>query len=175
MYKRQSDERAPAADARVRTARGLQASLFKLLSELDLPEFGPLDQLLHELGGASAVAEMTGRKKRLVRDAQTGKVRAEKRNAGAACSMEAVNLTERAAFMDGTKRVAIISEAASSGISLQADRRVPSAHMQRVHITLELPWSSACARARHRFCSRGGFAPPPAPVCERARARVPTD
>lgn len=85
---------------------------------------------------------MTGRKQRLVRD-PAGNVIAEKRNAGTGVSMEALNLKEREAFMAGTKRVAIISEAASSGISLQADRRCASAHMQRVHITLELPWSSA--------------------------------
>lgn len=97
-----------------------------------------LDQLIDELGGPEYVAEMTGRKGRVVQT-EDG-IQYESRSESDV-PLETLNLTEKQRFMDGEKYVAIISEAASSGISLQSDRRVRN-QRRRVHITLELPWSA---------------------------------
>ncbi|KAJ1442442.1 Zinc finger, FYVE/PHD-type [Sesbania bispinosa] len=92
------------------------------------------------LGGPDKVAEVTGRRGMLVR-ATTGKgVTYQARNTKDV-TMEMVNMHEKQLFMDGKKLVAIISEAGSAGVSLQADRRATN-QKRRVHLTLELPWSA---------------------------------
>uniref|UniRef100_A0A8C3XKG5 Protein strawberry notch homolog 2 n=1 Tax=Chelydra serpentina TaxID=8475 RepID=A0A8C3XKG5_CHESE len=98
-----------------------------------------LDELINHFGGPDYVAEMTGRKGRVV-SRPDGSIMYESR-AEQGLSIDHVNLKEKERFMSGEKLVAIISEASSSGISLQADRRVRN-QKRRVHMTLELPWSA---------------------------------
>ncbi|CAK9823503.1 Protein strawberry notch homolog 1 [Anthophora retusa] len=131
--------RAPSRDA-VERAYTMKKELLSQIEDLGdrLPP-NTLDQLIDEFGGPENVAEMTGRKGRVVQT-EDGTIQYESRSE-VDVPLETLNLTEKQRFMDGEKTVAIISEAASSGISLQSDRRARN-QMRRVHITLELPWSA---------------------------------
>ncbi|XP_054166800.1 protein strawberry notch homolog 1-like [Oppia nitens] len=128
-----------SADAGDNCAK-MKDSLLQELERLNdkLPP-NTLDQLIDELGGPDNVAEMTGRKGRIVCN-EEGNVQYQTR-----CEndvpQDMLNLVEKQRFMDDEKRVAIISEAASSGISLHADKRAKN-KLKRVHITVELPWSA---------------------------------
>ncbi|KAG8183494.1 hypothetical protein JTE90_003847 [Oedothorax gibbosus] len=128
----------PPLDA-VEKASAMKADLLDKIERLgDTLPPNTLDQLIDDLGGPENVAEMTGRKGRVV--SNDGNIQYESRSEADA-PLETLNMVEKQRFMDGEKHIAIISEAASSGISLQSDRRVKN-QKRRVHMTLELPWSA---------------------------------
>jgi len=111
------------------------------ISDLHLPTCA-LDTIIDQLGGPSKVCEMTGRSRRIVRHKRTGRLSLEQRQADDGSDI--VNLREKEQFMAGNRDVAIISDAASTGISLHSGLAYKN-QRRRVHVTLELPWSATKA------------------------------
>ncbi len=115
------------------------ALLAELNEKLHLPD-NPLDQIINHFG-EGVVAEITGRDKRIIEDPETGQRRYVRR-AREGVAMDKASQDEMDAFQAGRKRIAVISQSASTGISLHADARSGSADARRVHMTLETAWSA---------------------------------
>lgn len=124
----------------------LRAQLLQDLEALQLPP-APIDLMIDELGGTQNVAELTGRTGRMVRN-NAGQIIYEPRihqKSNTAIdtqeNLQDVNIAEKNDFMNDKKRVAIISDAASTGISLHSDLSCKN-QRRRLHITVELSWSA---------------------------------
>jgi hypothetical protein len=113
-----------------------QEQLLAYAKSIELPP-SPLDDIIDQLGGPSEVAEMTGRSQRVIRSKKS-KDAFILANRSSASDADRINIEERKAFQTGKKRIAIISDAASTGVSLHAEG--PNAK-RRFHMTLELAWS----------------------------------
>ena len=120
-----------------RAALELKRELLDRLSILEVPEH-PLDQLVNYFGTEN-VAEMTGRKKRLIRTL-SGKLEYRARQIPGVPN-RLINLHEKNCFQNKDKRIAIMSEVASTGDSLHASRKVRNQD-RRLHIAAELKWSA---------------------------------
>ena len=97
------------------------------------PVQSALDQLIHRFGH-DAVAEITGRSRRVLKiaDAKGERLALRSRPASA-------NLAEAAAFMDGSKRILVFSMAGGIGRSYHADIGCPNTE-RRIHYLLEPGW-----------------------------------
>ena len=144
----------------VRTIEEKTMETFKeRLLKMQLPKHA-IDQLM-QVYGADCVAEMTGRVSRCVpQNDGTMQFRTRAADCGGDTTVESVNLHELRHFMEGRKKIAVISDAVSCGTSLHADPRQAVTH-QRLHITLELPWSAQKMLQQFGRTNRSGQAIPP--------------
>lgn len=120
-----------------KAALALKQELLDRLATLQLPEH-PLDQIINYFG-AENVAEMTGRKMRLVK-LSNGDFAYRPRGISGVPQRQ-TNLHELQSFQGRRKRIAIMSEVAATGDSLHSDKRALNQE-RREHIALELKWSA---------------------------------
>lgn len=113
-----------------RAAAKLRDSLLDKLAMIRVPQ-SPLDMVIEQLGGPSKVAEVTGRGRRLVRNAE-GRMVIEPRSSSK-------NQADVAAFQDGKKRVLIFTAAGGTGASYHASNEVNNRE-RRVHYLLQAGW-----------------------------------
>ncbi|KZE13513.1 strawberry notch-like NTP hydrolase domain-containing protein [Sphingomonas hankookensis] len=103
------------------------------------PVPGALDQIVQYFG-SDAVAEVTGRSRRIVpRTGNDGSVRFAVENRPASA-----NIAETHAFMDDAKRILVFSEAGGTGRSYHADLGAQN-QRRRIHYLLEAGWKADAA------------------------------
>ncbi len=127
----------PARDAEGRPVLCQEAlaqrdALIEKLASLP-PVPSALDQVIQHFGH-EAVAEVTGRSRRVLRITDGGGERLALRGRPVSA-----NLSETAAFMEGTKRILVFSMAGGTGRSYHADLSCPNTE-RRVHYLLEPGW-----------------------------------
>jgi hypothetical protein len=101
-----------------------------------LPPIAPALDAIIERFGVDAVAEVTGRSRRLIVGAD-GRQKLQSRSAR-------TNLVETRAFMDGDKRILVFSDAGGTGRSYHADLAAKN-QARRVHFLLEPGWRADAA------------------------------
>lgn len=111
---------------------------------------GALDQIIQHFG-TEAVAEVTGRSRRIVRKGERYVVETR---AGAA------NLVETQAFMDDQKQILVFSEAGGTGRSYHAELSAKNKRL-RVHYLLEFGWKADAAVQGLGRTNRTNQAQPP--------------
>lgn len=99
---------------------------------------GALDQIMHHFGH-EAVAEATGRTRRVIRmtEGERSRLCVDNRPATA-------NTAETHAFMDDKKQILVFSKAGGTGRSYHADRGVKN-QRRRIHYLLEAGWKADSA------------------------------
>ena len=118
-------------------AVSMRDDLLAKINDISIPE-GPLDMLINHFGEDN-VAEVTGRKSRVVEKADENgniKKQLEQRNS------EKSNIAETKAFQDGKKRILVFSSAGGTGRSYHADKRAAN-QQKRIHYVLQPGWQAS--------------------------------
>jgi|GEM_PF-1317947 len=109
-----------------------QQDLIDKVSDIQLP-VNPMDEIVDHFG-VSNIAEISGRPRRIV----NGK---PERRSIKGVSFKDLNLHETARFQNQDVRIAIITGAASTGISLHSDKTAKN-QQRRVFYAMQLSWSA---------------------------------
>lgn len=121
-----------------REAVQMRDSLIEQLGALPQVE-SPLDMIINKFG-EEAVAEVTGRKRRVVVNPETGKKEEKSRKGGP----RAANAADIESFMAGRKRVLVFSEAGGTGASYHASLDHEN-QQRRIHYVLQAGWRADTA------------------------------